>query len=702
MRIANELTFGANALIQGVGVPDLYADSAAAGGGNGSKAAPFNTLAALTAAMTAGKWAQLTGTFRETLTVPANNNRFTGSAAILGSTVLTPWTSEAANVSGPTSNVAMGGTFAGASVPSTPPTGWTVTATGLTWTLSAVDTSVTGQTGLTFTISNSSGASKNFNLKSPSATVAALTAYRFTGYFAVLSGAVADFNWLMYIHDAGFGTYVQDYPLGLTAALKKFTLPVTTTVGVTGLFVESQLTVPDGTTNLQVKITVFRLEAGGSSTVTLNPAGWYATQASDPGEQVFRTDARLFPVASRDLLAAGKSFYNSGATRLYVGDDPTGQTMEVSTRNYGIEVNGKTGVRIEGLTINKAILYGVYGHGGCTNLALSNLTAANSGTNIAVRDFNGDGSPATVNAGVTITGCASSLALLNGINLGDRTDNARVTSCTSYRDAQSGTGEDFTGGIRYVSDSTSDSPPLNNNRAPSVLISGCTVSYSGKDAGGNVIVSSERGHGIWLDTPGNNSSITGCISHDNAKSGVFLEWGTSTGVSTPCGSSLSYNICHGNETGALLSRRTNGAVVEHNTCWGNYRGLWATGDTVSETGFGFKNNVVRNNIAYAPLFGGPCLEVDLDAANPGGTGTGNTYPNNALGVQGTAFVGWGGATYDTYAAAVTASSSAISASITTDPLLVNPPTDFHLQSGSPCKAPAANDGGNVGALGIAA
>lgn len=685
-----------------VTLPDYYADSAAAPGGNGTIGSPFNTLAALTAVMTAGKTAQLTGTFRETLTVPANDNRFTGTAVLNGSTALTAWTAEAASVAGPTSNIAMGGTFAGAAAAATPPTGWTVTANGVTWSV-ATDTSIAGQTTLTFTLSNNTGASKNFVLKSPAATVAALTAYTFTGYFAVVAGVVPDYNWVVYGADAGFATYAQDYPLGLGANLKKFSLPITTTAGITAINLYSQLTIPNGTNNLQVKITVFRLETGAASTVSLTPAGYYATLATDPAEQVFRNDVRLWPAATRGALATGKYWWDDPNDRLYIFDDPTGQSVEYSARK-SVEINGKTGVTIDGLAIVKGKGFGLYGHGGCTNLTVKNCVLTNSDENASVRDFNGSNGAVAlyVNAGVSFINCASSLARLNGISLGNRTDYARITNCTSYRDAQSNTGEDYTGGFRGVSDLVPGATEQTLNRPPNVVFSGCTVSYAGCDGAGVSIVTGERGHGLWLDTMGDYSSITGCTSHHNVKSGVFLEWGTSAGVTTACNSSLSYNICYANETGVLLSRRTNGAIVEHNTSWGNYRNLWILGDTVSETGYGFKNNIVRNNIAYAPLYGGPCLQVDGAAANPGGTGTGNTYPNNALGAQGAGFVLWAGAPSATYAEAVAASAGAIANSITTDPLLVNPPTDFHLQAGSPCKAPAASDGGNVGALGIAA
>jgi hypothetical protein len=63
------------------------------------------------------------------------------------------------------------------------------------------------------------------------------------------------------------------------------------------------------------------------------PQCWYATQTTDPGEQVFHDHERLFPAASKSTGRAGTSWFDGRNDRLYVFGDPTGHVVEVAARD---------------------------------------------------------------------------------------------------------------------------------------------------------------------------------------------------------------------------------------------------------------------------------------------------------------------------------------------------------------------------------
>jgi hypothetical protein len=89
------------------------------------------------------------------------------------------------------------------------------------------------------------------------------------------------------------------------------------------------------------------------------------------------------------------------------------------------------------------------------------------------------------------------------------------------------------------------------------------------------------------------------------------------------------------------------------------------------------------------------FQAEYGCENDGTMGSGNVYTYNHFGAAAAGFIGWGhGVTKATYALFDTAYGSATS-SLTSDPLFVNPTTDFHLQPSSP----AINAGVDVGLTG---
>ena len=68
-------------------------------------------------------------------------------------------------------------------------------------------------------------------------------------------------------------------------------------------------------------------------------------------DQVFLDDRSLWQVASLGELSSGEFFWDYGTNKIYLADDPTGRTLELSVAEAGISGGG--GVQIRGLTVEK-------------------------------------------------------------------------------------------------------------------------------------------------------------------------------------------------------------------------------------------------------------------------------------------------------------------------------------------------------------
>src|SRR5271169_165740 len=79
---------------------------------------------------------------------------------------------------------------------------------------------------------------------------------------------------------------------------------------------------------------------------------------------------------SKASLTPGQFFWENGATRLYVrlstDDNPSGHTMELGQRNYGVFLNGKTNITIQNLQINGANKANLCATGNSDNLSVLN------------------------------------------------------------------------------------------------------------------------------------------------------------------------------------------------------------------------------------------------------------------------------------------------------------------------------------------
>ena len=122
--------------------------------------------------------------------------------------------------------------------------------------------------------------------------------------------------------------------------------------------------------------------------------------------------------------------------------------------------------------------------------------------------------------------------------------------------------------------------------------------------------------------------------------------------------------------GLLLASGSNNQAY-NNIIYGNVEGI-----DIAYTNGG-SNNQVYNNTVYGNINSGISF----------GSGDQNSViKNNIIYNNGTAIVDWSNG----------ATGAVISNNLTSDPQFINPPSDFHLQSGSPAKT-ASDSGGEVGA-----
>ena len=214
------------------------------------------------------------------------------------------------------------------------------------------------------------------------------------------------------------------------------------------------------------------------------------------------------------------------------------------------------------------------------------------------------------------------------------------------------------------------------------------------------------GSGIWADTIGNGWTVRYNTVYSNNFIGINID---ADNYSLVYGNIAYSNAYAGISAYADGNVSMTGNQIYNNTIWGNSgEGIAMGGPASGATAGGCVNNIVQNNLVIGST--AHSLHAYNGCENPGTNGSGNVYTYNGLGVQNAYFIWWGTAFYSTYtsweAAPGNCGSTGCSRSIQTDPALVNPPTNFYLQSGSPALASgiylsgiSASNPANVGALG---
>jgi len=420
--------------------------------------------------------------------------------------------------------------------------------------------------------------------------------------------------------------------------------------------------------------------SGANLITAWTPAGssYYASYTTAPN-QVFRNGSRLNQVSSQTALVAGAWWLDTTDLRIYVYDDPIGQTMEASQRSYAIysPCSGNTYITVTGLQLQESNNYGFYECGGGIFTVSNGLATLNFGQGVRY-----DGAVNSVMSYETATHNGG-----DGL-AGYQVPNLLIDHCTANNNVE--LGANFEAGIKIEPGSGSTN----------VVVQNSTANNNG------IGWEATTGSGIWADTIG-----TGWIVRNNTTAGNNF-----SGIDVDADNyALIYNnIVYSNGGGISVYADGNTSMTGHriynNTVWGNSGdGIKVGGPASGSMPGGCVNNIVQNNLVLNSTTDN--LHVYNGCENPGADGSGNVYTYNALGLPASNIIWWGSAFYATYAnwesALGNCGSAGCSHSLQLSPALVNPPTNFYLQSGSPALAAgtyipgiSASGSPNVGALGL--
>jgi hypothetical protein len=389
--------------------------------------------------------------------------------------------------------------------------------------------------------------------------------------------------------------------------------------------------------------------------------------------QVFRNGTRLSQASTKASLTTGKWWLDTTNQRIYVFDDPAGQTVEADQRPYAIySPCSNPTVTVTGLQLQEAQVHGMYACGG----------------------------------GVWVI---SQITVLNNYIQGLRLDGPMGGSSVAYSIAayNGGSGFEFYAApnMLIAYDTAHDNVALPGNLYaagikfdPSAATTNAIVEYSTSYSNG-LGEAGVTGSGIWADTIGDGLIFRYNTVYNNNERGLDIDADNDA--------SAYGNVSYGNAFAGIMayadgSKSMTGNQIRNNTVWGNGTGIVIQGPNAGSVAGGCENNTVTNNIAGASA-SGPDIWIQLGCENPGSDGSGNTYTYNNLGKPATSFIGWAGYHYfSTYAAWENAAGNCgapgCSHSMEFDPLLTNPSAGiFTLQPGSP--AIGAGEGGvDLGAI----
>ncbi len=424
------------------------------------------------------------------------------------------------------------------------------------------------------------------------------------------------------------------------------------------------------------------------STWSAQPEGaytaYYAMEATAPAV-VFEDNHRLTKTNTQTAMPIGSFFYDSVHQRVYVRTKqdaaPGSHLMEASVRADGVVLGGVSYVNLSGIEADKAAQNGILAWGTLTNVNLTGTV-----TNYSY----GNGIWFTANTGqsqnnVLIQNCVANYNGENGIMKGNFGNNFVVDRCTTNYNAFDPQ-YTYTAGIRFISDGTTDANRATNSGARNNI-----AAFNGVTPDTNLPQTSDAGQegmGVWCDTCGRGSFLTGNIAHDNAKNGVMLEFTGAVGSLSMTG-----NIAYRNASAGILhSRRSHNDVVSNNTSYDNLINCQFSGEYGGgETTVGMVNNIYENNICSSLVLRayGVVFVAEWGAENNAlGEGSGNIFRNNSFGppaaTNGT-FAQFGAGKSVTSYATLNALYGASMKSVEGDPMLVSPSTaNFGLMPGSPC------------------
>jgi Right handed beta helix region len=399
------------------------------------------------------------------------------------------------------------------------------------------------------------------------------------------------------------------------------------------------------------------------SSWTASASGYYSSYAIAPN-QVFGNATRLTQVSSQSALVTGSWWLDTANLRIYVYDDPSGQTMEASLRNYAIysPCANHTYITITNLQMQESNIAGIYQCGSNVWNVTNSVIQFNFGQGLRY-----DGGA----AGASVTYTTAAYNGQDGLAF-YQTPSLLVDHCVTHDNAQipaNISGNYYSAGIKMEPGGSPSSNIVVRN----------STSYSN-----GIGQCSTCGGGIWADTTDSGWTVYNNITYLNHFIGIDID---------ATSNALVYdNVSYQDNYAGIFAfadgqSSITGNQIYNNTVWGTTGfGIEVEGPNAGPTTNGCTNNLVKNNIVINST--GPNLYAANGCENTGTNGSGNIYTNNALGVAASNFIEWGvGKYHSTYAAWETATgncgTAGCSHSIQGNPLLVSPPTNFNLQPGSP-------------------
>lgn len=382
--------------------------------------------------------------------------------------------------------------------------------------------------------------------------------------------------------------------------------------------------------------------------------------------------------------------------------------VEATVRDHGLDLNGRTGLTVAGLAIERA---------GWSGIRADTLTESRiEACRIEGCYVNGiRAADASMRRGITIRGCRIEDCGGSGIGFGGRLDRwvieeNEIVRCGILTKEIVGFGDDreaafeWTSGIKiwgwggpgWVGDYA-----IRNN-----IVRDCLpVEWA---AGAKAT----HGHGIWCDEvlkPTARPRIHGNVVHDCYSRGIYLEKTDDhdvyenivyrcaqvryAGSLEAQSNSLGYDV-EADRPDDQVPRRVSGNRIFRNTAVG---GWWSLAVHCSTDGCSISDTEVYENICVGPNGRSASLYFHGGGANDGVHGDGNRYRRNNFGPEGGGWV-WGDALCRTYAELEKLSAGGVTESVPGNPRFVDPSNgDFELGEGSPGRG-AAWDGGNLGAL----
>jgi len=421
---------------------------------------------------------------------------------------------------------------------------------------------------------------------------------------------------------------------------------------------------------------------------TIEGSYWY-TAASPAPLQTFFDSSRLTKVATKGEVGTGKWYWDSGNGRIYIGDNPSGHTVEASSFGVVIDIESRSWLVFDGLTVTQSITQGIVINGGAT------ASANNTWQNCVFSNnyFQGikfwSGGPALQSNNI-IQDCEVSYNGGSGIQFQNHTPDGIVRRNYVHHNcilAVDGTDHLYTAGIKV-------------NSGEGMVIEKNQVCYNGL----GLTADRDAGCGIWLDSYPDHDPFTPCtvrynriygdyycgirveITHDARVYGNVIS-GT-TGWSEAAG------ICVFGHQDIGDGDTCEDNLIYNNTVYGcDPYGIYVLCDTTKTL---LSRNIFKNNISIGNAASNLCAKYGGD--NTVNQGTGNVYWYNCFGAEAANIIQYGGSTYYSTYAAWEADSKVIkdggtTHSVQSNPLLTNPGGgDFTLQAGSAC----INVGVNLG------